>query len=128
LRKVTVQQIDGFGGPGARRYGTLKKIGEEDATLLEVGQDFFVGLPSRGDRQSGQEITGEACERILGRVEKLGVSIRGRSSDQQGLDVDRAETGGPFEALQTASDMVSGGELAAAVARQECGDSHIQKW
>jgi hypothetical protein len=117
LRKVTVQQIDGFGGPGARRYGTLKKIGEEDATLLEVGQDFFVGLPSRGDRQSGEEIAGEACERILGRVEKLGVSIRGRRGEQKRLDVNGAETGGPFEALQAARDVLGRGKLAAAIAR-----------
>jgi len=123
-----IQQIDGFGGLGARCYGTLEKIGEEQAAFLEVGKGFFVGLPCRGDGESGEEIAGEAGEWRLGRVEKFGISIRGRSGEQEGLDVNGAETRGPFEALEAAGDVVGRGKLAAAIARQKCGNGHRQKW
>ena len=128
LREMPVQEIDGFCGPGARCYGTLQKIGEEQATFLEVGKDFLVGLPCRGDGEGREKIAGKAGERSLGRVEKLGVSVRGRIHEEKSMDVDRAETSGPFEALESAGDVLGRGELAAAIARQKCGDSHIQKW
>jgi len=127
-REMPVQQIDGFWGLGAWRYRTIEKISEEEATFLEVGQDFFVGLPWSGYGESGEEITGEAGERRLGRVEKLRISIRGGSGEQESLDVDRAKACGPFQALESASNVLGGGELAAAVARQVSGDSHKQKW
>jgi hypothetical protein len=128
LREVMIEQIDSFSGPGARRYGTLEKIGEQDATFLEVGKDFSAGLPCRGDGESGEEIAGEAGERSCGRVEKLGVGIGNGGGEQQSLDVDGAETRGPFEALQAASNVLGGSELAAAIARQKCRSTHIEKW
>ena len=127
LREMPVQEIDAFWGLGVWRYRTFEKIGEEKATFLEVGEDFLVGLPCGGDGQSGEKIASKAGERNLGRVEKVGISIRGRSGEEKCLDVYGTEAGGPFEALQAAGDMPSGGELAAAVARQKCGDSHSRK-
>ena len=114
---MAVQQIYGFGGPGAPWYGTLQEIGEEQATFLEIGKDFFGGLPFRGDGESGEEIAGEAGVRSRGRVEKLGVGIGNGSGEQQGLDVDGAEARGRFEALQAARNVFGGGKLAAAIAR-----------
>ena len=125
---MPVQKINGFGGPGARSDGALKKIDEEEATFLEVSQDFFVGLPCRGNGESGEEIAGEAGERSLGRVEKFGISLGGRSGEQQSLDMDGAKTRGPFKALQAAGDVLGRGELPATIARQKCGNSHTQKW
>jgi hypothetical protein len=115
---MPVQQIDGFSGPGARCYGALKKISEEEAAFLEVGEDFFVGLPCRGDGESGEEIAGKTREPSLGRVEKFGIRLGGGSCEQQSLDMNGAETRGPFKALQAASDVLGGGELAATVAGQ----------
>ena len=125
---MPVQKIDGFGGLRARRYGTLEKIGEEEAAFLEVGKDFVFGLRSGGDGESGEEIASEAAERSTWGIEKLGVGIGGRSRQQEGLDMDGAETRGPFETLKASSDVLSRGKLAAAIARQKCGNSHIQKW
>jgi hypothetical protein len=128
LREMPVYEIDDFWGFGTWRYRTLEKIREEEAAFLEVGQDFLVGLPCRGDAKSGEEIAGEAGERSLRGVEKLGISIRSGCGEQQSLNVDGTETRGPFQALQAAGDVLGRGELAAAVARQKCGDSHMQKW
>jgi hypothetical protein len=125
---MAVQQIDGFCGLGARGYGALEKIGEEETTFLEVGKDFFVGLPCRGDAKSGEEIAGEAGEWRLGRVKKIGVNIGSGSGEQKGLDVDGSEARGPFEALEAAGDVLGGSKLATAVARQKCGKGHTQKW
>ena len=128
LREMAVQQIDGFGGFGAWCHGTLEKISEKEPTFLEVGKDFFGGLRCRGDAKSREETPREAGERSLGCVKKVGVRIGSGSREQKGLDVDGAETRGPFEALQSAGDVLGGGELAAAIARQMCGYTHRQKW
>src|SRR5260221_8755587 len=128
LREVAVQHIDGFGGLHAGCKGALENIDQEQAALLEVGQNFIVGLPCRGDGERGEKISGEAGERCLRRIEKLGISVRGGSGEQQSLDMDRAETSGPFEPLQAAGDVLRRSKVAAAVARQKCGDSHTQKW
>src|SRR5882724_4357471 len=128
LRQVAVQHIDGFGGLNAGCEGALENMDQEQAALLEVGQNFIVGLPCRGDGERGEKISSEAGERRLGRIEKLGISLRSRSGEQQSLDMDRAETRGPFQPLQAAGDVLRRSELAAAIARQKSGDSHTQKW
>jgi len=125
---MSVQQIHGFGRSDTPRDRALEKIDEEEATLLEVGKDFFAGLPCRGDEESREKITGKAGEQSLGRVEKLGISLGGRSGEQQSLDMNGAKTRGPFEALQAACNVLGRDELAAAIARQKCGNGHIQKW
>jgi hypothetical protein len=93
---MPVYEIDDFWGLGAWRYRTLEKIGQEEATFLKVSKNFFVGLPCRGDGESGEEIAGEAGEWNCRRVEKLRVGIGNGSGEQQSLDVDGAETRGPF--------------------------------
>jgi hypothetical protein len=125
---MLIQEIDGFSRLGVRFYGTLEKIGEKEAPFLEVGEDFFIALPCRGDGESGEKIAGEAGERSFGRVEKLGVGVWGGSRDEKSLDVDGAEARGPFEALQAAIYVLGRGQLAAAVARQKRWNGHIQKW
>ena len=105
---MPVQQIDGPGGPNVRRQWTLEKIGEEKTTFLEVREDLFFGLCGRGDGESGEEIAGKPAERAFGRIEKFGVSVWGRCSEQEGLDVDGAKSSGPFEPLQAASDVLGG--------------------
>ena len=107
---------------------TFKERGEDEAALLEVAKDFLGRLPFRRDAESRKENIGLTGEAGIGSVEKLGISFRGRGSEEKCLDVDWAETGGPFKALQAASDVLGRSELAAAIAGQKCGDSHIQKW
>jgi len=128
LREMPVQEIDSLGGLGSRGDRTLEKVCQKKATFLEVGKDFLVGLPRRGNGQSGEKIAGKAGKRSLRRIEKLGIRLRGRSGEEKGLDVYGTEPRGPFQALQAARDMLGRGELAAAVARQKCGDNHTQKW
>jgi hypothetical protein len=125
---MLVQKIDSFGGFGPRRYGTLKKIDEEETAFLEVSEDFFVGLPWGGDGESGEKIAREAGERTIGRVKKVGISFGRRRGEQEGLDMNGTEARSPFEAPQASSDVFGGGELAAAIAGEKCWDSHIQKW
>jgi hypothetical protein len=115
---VPVKDIDGFGGFGVRCDGTFKQISEEEATLLDLSQDFLVGLSCRGNGQSGEKIAGETGEWSIGGIEKFGVCLWGGSREQQGLNVNGAETRGPFETLQAASDVLGRSELAAAIARQ----------
>jgi len=93
-----------------------------------IGEDFFGGLPCRGDAESREESSGLSREAGFGGIEKVGVSFGSGSGKQEGLDMDGAETRGPFEALQAARDVFGGGKLSATVARQECGNGHIQKW
>jgi len=128
LGKMAVYDIDGFGRFGARFDRAFEEVGENETSLLEVGEHFFGGLPRRGDAECSEKIGGLASECGVEGVQKVGVSIGSGSGKQQGLDVDRAETRGPFEPLQPAREVLGGGELAAAIARQECGDSHRQKW
>ena len=128
LGEMTVHHIDGFGGLGARFDRAFEEVGQEEATLLEVGKHFFRRFPCRGDAKSGEKnARGAGKVRVRG-IQKVGVSFGSGRGEQKGLDVNGAETRGPFEALQAARDVLDRGKLSAAIARQKCGTGHIQKW
>ena len=118
LREVMFKQGQGFVGVGAGFDGTFKERGENQATLLEAGKDLFLGLCRNGDGERGEKIGGEAGERSFWGIEKFGVRLRGRSSEKESLNVDGTEARGPFETLKASGDVLGGGELAAAIARQ----------
>jgi len=52
-------------------------------------------------------------------VKKFIVTRRRDSAEEQGLDVDRSEARGPFEALKPQRDVLRVRKLAAAIAGQE---------
>jgi len=108
------------------QWGQFEEGRQNQASFLEIGEDFFGGLPCRGDAESREEISGLSREGFGG-IEKVGVSFGSGSGKQEGLDMDGAETRGPFEALQAARDVFGGGKLSATVARQKCRNGHIQK-
>jgi hypothetical protein len=125
--EIALKEGLGFVGVSARFGRAFEEVGEDEAALLEFGKDFFGGSPCRGDAKSAEENAGWASKARVGGIQKVCVSFGSGSGEQEGLDVDGAETRGPFEALQAASDMLGGSELSAAIARQKCGNAHIQK-
>jgi hypothetical protein len=128
LGEVVFSKGPGFVCIGVRFDGAFEEGRQNQASFLEIGEDFFGGLPCRGDAESREENSGLSREAGFGGIEKVGVSFGSGSGKQEGLDVDGAETRGPFEALQAASYVFGGGKLSATVARQKCGNGHIQKW
>jgi len=116
LGEVVFSKGPGFVCIGARFDGAFEEGRQNQASFLEIGEDFFGGLPCRGDAESREEISGLSREGFGG-IEKVGVSFGSGSGKQEGLDVDGAETRGPFEALQAARDVFGGGKLATAIAR-----------
>jgi len=109
LGEMAFEDFAKFGGVGAGFDGTFEERGEQQAALLELGENFYGGLSCCGDGESGEDNAGLASEVAFGRVEKIGVGFRCSGYEQQGLDVDGAETGGPFEALEAARDVLGGG-------------------
>jgi len=128
LGEVVFSKGPGFVCIGARFDGAFEEGRQNQASFLEIGEDFFGGLPCRGDAESREESSGLSREAGFGGIEKVGVSFGSGSGKQEGLDVDGAETRGPLEALQAASYVFGGGKLSATIARQKCGNGHIQKW
>jgi hypothetical protein len=66
--------------------------------------------------QGVQEVGGFAFVIICRRIKKGSVGLWRNAAEEEGLDVDGAVSGGPFEALETAREMIGRGGLAAAVA------------
>jgi len=124
--EMVLKKYVGFVGPGARLDRAFEEVGENETPLLEVGKHFSGGLPCRGDAKRGEEKLGLTGKPRVGGIQKVWVCFWSGSVEKQGLDVNGAETRGPLQALKAAGDVLGGGELATAVARQKCGDSHIQ--
>jgi hypothetical protein len=73
--EVVLQEGLSFVGVGARLKGAFEERGENETTLLETGEDFFGGLPCRGDTESREERSGLSPEGGFGRIQKVGVSF-----------------------------------------------------
>ena len=71
LGEMMLQEGVSFAGVGARFDGAFEERGEDEATLLKVGEDFFRGLPCRVDAESRENHAGRARERGIGRIEKV---------------------------------------------------------
>lgn len=83
--------------------------------------DGFRGLPFRGDLEGLQNVSPFAGEGKIRRIEEVGVVLRSDGTEKERLDVERTIVGRPGEALETAGNVRRIGELAAAVAREDCG-------
>jgi hypothetical protein len=98
---------------------TFKNVGEHDAEFLKFGEDGFDGFSGRVELNGLEDGRGFALEERIGRVQKIGILLRGDACQKKRLDVQRSETRGPGEALQTARNMSGTGGLSAAVTRED---------
>lgn len=102
---------------------TFEDVREHQAQFLEFGEDAFAGLPFRGERDGLEDCGGFAFEVTVGGVEKVFVFGGSDAREEEGMDVNGTEAGGPGESFEAAGDVGRVDELAAAVAGEE-GSGH----
>jgi len=114
--KLFFEELLRGGRRGVGFQGAFQNMSEEQATLLELCENGVRGLPCPGDLQGVQEVGGFAFVIIVRRIKKGGISGGRNAAEEEGLDVDGAVAGGPFEALEATREVIGRGGLAAAVA------------
>ena len=110
-----------FGGREPAFQRAIENVDQQEAPFLEFGEDFVARLPFRGDLEGLEELAGFAGKWSAFCI-KIGALLGGHDgAEEDSLDVDGSIPGGPFEALQAASDMCGRGELPAAVTGEHVG-------
>lgn len=122
--ELFLKQGVGFGIGDVIVEGTFQDVGEHQAEFLEFGEYGFVRLPFRTEWNGLENGASFAFEGRLRRIKKIGIEFGSDRTEDERLDVNRAEARGPSEALEATRDVGGVGELAAAVARQKDGIGH----
>jgi hypothetical protein len=90
-------------------------VREHESTPLELAQHSVTGLLFGGKLNGIEKLASFTFEAGFRRVEEIGIPDGGGTTEQKGLNVNRAIARGAFKPMQAAGDVLWRGQLPATV-------------